>query len=146
MRKDCFSLVAAIRRRDACVVLAAVLAFALGPKAEAEADAFGFYLEFLRVAAAAEEISEISHFMPSWWRRRYEAAGEADQAAVVARTRQLAQDLQDVRLQRAEAVEKGVRLHMTARDANDFPMRGEVLLRRVSDGYRLEATRWATSP
>ena len=113
--------------------------------AENSSEAFEFYLGYLKTAAAAEAIGEIAPFMPGWWRGRYETADEATQASALERQSKLARDLKDVVLEKEESLDDGVRLHMTATEQNDFPMRGEVTLMRESDSFVIEETKWATS-
>jgi len=113
--------------------------------ADDSSEGFAFYLEFLKTAAAADDLGEIAPLLPSWWRERYESADEATKAGALERKSKLARDLQEVALDKAEAQDDGLRLHMTAREQNGFPMRGNVLLVRESGSFVVEEEIWATS-
>ncbi|WP_282610758.1 hypothetical protein [Pelagibius sp. Alg239-R121] len=113
--------------------------------ADETSEAFAFYLDYLKTAAAAEKIADVAPFMPDWWRGRYESADEATQASALERQSKLARDLKDVNLESEESLDDGVRLNMTATEQNDLPMRGVVTLMRSSDSFVIEETKWATS-
>lgn len=113
--------------------------------ADDSSEGFAFYLEFLKTAAAADDLGEIAPLLPSWWRERYESADEATKADALERKSKLAKDLQDVALDKAESQDDGLRLHMTAKEQNGFPMRGNVLLVRESGSFVVEEETWATS-
>ena len=130
---------------SAVVICAAMFLGGGDSHAEEPSEAFGFYLNYLKTASSADAISDISPFMPSWWRGRYESADESTQSGALERQRKLARDLKDILLEKEEILDEAVRLHMTATEQNDLPMRGEVLLVREGDGFVLEETKWATS-
>jgi hypothetical protein len=113
--------------------------------ADDSSEGFAFYLKFLNTAAAADDLGEIAPLLPSWWRERYESADEATKAGALERKSKLARDLQEVALEKAEAQDDGLRLHMTAKEQNGFPMRGNVLLVRESGSFVVEEEIWATS-
>lgn len=113
--------------------------------ADESSDAFAFYLEFLKTAAAADTLDDIAGFMPSWWRERYGSADEARKASTLARKKDIAGDLLEVALEKGEVVDDGVRLHMTAKEKNGFPMRGEILLVVDGGSFVVEEEKWATS-
>ncbi len=127
-------------------ILSGNLVFGAGSaRADEPSAAFAFYLDYLKTSATAQSIADIAPFMPSWWRARHESSDEESQAATVERVRKASQDLRDVALEKEEAVEDGVRLHLTAREQNDFPMRGTVLLMQDSGAFTVEESIWATS-
>jgi hypothetical protein len=113
--------------------------------ADDSSEGFAFYLEFLKTAATADDLGEIAPLLPSWWRERYESADETTKADILERKSKLARDLQEVALDKAEAQDDGLRLHMTAKEQNGFPMRGNVLLVRESGSFVVEEEIWATS-
>jgi hypothetical protein len=114
--------------------------------ASESSEAFTFYLNYLKTAAAAETVSDVAPFMPSWWRSRYESADSDTQRGAVERLGKLAQDLQELTLEKEEPVDGGgVRLHLTARDQNDASMRGEVLILPESGSLVVEESKWATA-
>jgi hypothetical protein len=113
--------------------------------ADDSSEGFAFYLEYLETAAAADDLGEIAPLLPSWWRERYESADEVTRAGALERKSKLARDLQEVALEKAEAQDDGLRLHMTAKEQNGFPMRGNVLLVRESSSFVVEEEIWATS-
>ncbi len=126
-------------------VLSTVFGAGVASAGDEPSEAFAFYLSYLKAAAQAETINDIKTFMPSWWRSRYESSDQEAQAAAVARIRKGSQDLQKVMLEKEESVDDGVRLHMTAQEKNDFPMRGDVLLILESGAFTVEEQKWATS-
>ena len=113
--------------------------------ADDSSEGFAFYLEFLKTAATADDLGEIAPLLPSWWRERYESADETTKADILERKSKLARDLQEVALDKAEAQDDSLRLHMTAKEQNGFPMRGNVLLVRESGSFVVEEEIWATS-
>jgi hypothetical protein len=62
--------------------------------ADESSEGFAFYLEFLKTAAAADDLGDIAPLLPAWWRERYESADEATKAAALERKSKLARDLQ----------------------------------------------------
>ena len=114
-------------------------------RAEDPSQAFDFYLEFLKTSAEAQSFDEIAPFMPVWWRTRYESTDEATKASAFEWKVKQARDLHAITLEKAEAKDGGVRLHMTAKEQNDFPMTGEVLLVGDSGNFVVAEEVWTMS-
>ena len=131
--------------RPHLVFFICIIVIALNAAADSgNSEGFSFYRNYLKIASEAETINDIAAYMPAWWRSRYEAADQQTQTAAVERTRNTALDLKDVVLVKEEAVENGVRLHMTATEQNGFPMEGKVLLIKESSMFTVEESKWAT--